>query len=119
MRHVECPRAEIEAGFADVHHRQPGATHLHELHDAQPDRSGTDDENEVILRDLGAFDGVRADRERLDQRELIVGKRTRAVELRAGTTISGRMPPSTCTPSTSARRNNWIGRRDRRCSVRS
>ena len=71
MVRAERAAAEFQPRVVDVEHDHLRARLDGELRDRQPDRPRADDQHEFVLLHAGAFDGVRADAERLDERELI------------------------------------------------
>lgn len=75
---------EVELALRDVEHRHVGALRLRELRGAEADGPRAEDERLLALSDRAAVDGVRADAQRLDERELLVGELRRLDELALG-----------------------------------
>ena len=78
--HLHDVRAELQALGVHVHHHALRAGDLDELDGREADRAGADDEDRLAGLGRGAVNGVAADGERLDERELVVGKLGRDVQ---------------------------------------
>src|SRR5688572_7924050 len=84
VRDSEMPPAEVEARCLYVHDGEGRVMQLRELDHAEANGTCADDEHEVISRDARALHGMGTDRERLDQRQLVIRERAGAVELPRG-----------------------------------
>ena len=79
--HLHDIDAELQAVDVHIHHDALRAGDLDELHGREPDRAGANDQDCLAGLGGGAVDGVATDSERLDERELVVGKLRGDVEL--------------------------------------
>ena len=81
---AERAAAKLQPGVVDVEHDQPRPGRDDELHDRQSDRPRADHQDDFILLDARPLDGVRADAEGFDERQLVERERGRRVQLAGG-----------------------------------
>ena len=83
--------ARCESSLTEIqtalHHVHDDGLHIHQfekLETREPDRTGADDEHGLTRLGIPALHGVIADGERLDERELVIGKIVARMQLAGG-----------------------------------